>query len=1543
MKKNYQTFLSPSERDNSLIFGKYRNGWAFLGIMLLMGILSVKVAFGQTIPVAQSLPYSQNFASFTGSTTTYPAGWQGWTVAGSLSTAFPATAPSANQALAGGTNATTTAGVYDMNGKIGIVSTGSNMRSVVLTINTTGATNIVAEWVAATQYDNNGRTNAIGLQYRVGGTVGTFTDIPFTSYQNIPSLQNTGTAPKNPTTVATYLPAACENQAIVQLRWIIRDISGSGNRPSFSVDNVVITPNVPPININLNAITPSAQPEGTGVFNIQATAVSAVTSNVTINVAISGNETITASDYTLSSATLTISTGNTNSNVVTLSVNNDDFCEGNETVTVTLTTSTPGYAIVTATQSLTLTDDLADLFYPLATLGVAAPTVTFDNLAVSGLSPNVPVGHYFAESGTNANLTYGAGDGTSSTGNTFSFGVGVATERAFGTLCTGSMGNSTGGVTDPPVVHGLRLRNTTGGNINTINVKYIAELWRRGDAADEEIRFQYSLNATSITSGTWTTVNALTFTPSADIAGYGSLTLNTGLNGNLPANRVTKESAITLPSLVPNNGYIWIRFFDYNSVNADDAVGIDDIEVTPLLIFPTTYYPKAVGELTSTSTWGTNLDGTGASPANFTAPSQIFDFRNRASYTPLVNWTISGAGSKLVVHTGSNLIIPAGVVINGEIDIRNGGQVTINNPSATPNFGVIASNSTIQYSATSAQNIPAITYGNLTVSGPGTKTFAGATINILGNLTLSNVTTDYGTGGFLVNGNVTYTGTVIYVDATLRSNTFTFTGGNAQVVNTNGNTLHCFNFIIDKTGGSVTLAANTPVESRNTIRCSVFGSAKFVDGGNNMTATNNLEFDGSSSSNYVLTGTTTLNFTQTSGSGNVRNNATQNRAAVAHFQNLIILNNGTGTATDILIRGQNSFGTVVKNNFSIGGSSTLGGIDLVNNSALYIGGAFINTRNEATLQSDFQGRVIFNGSGAVSITTQTTGGNKIQRFDTLRIQRFNAAINVDGGLEFDGGLEGSSTHTINMASPSLVRFFGSSSGNSFAGNFTIPRVLIGNTSPAGVVLSPGSKLNIGEEISFAANGRINTTAGELRLKSTPSLTARFGTVGAGAVITGNVTSERYIPTSGWHFTGSVFAGNTVADWNDDFTTQGPMPGVNIYNPGSNTSNIFEFDQAYGVNDGLGEANGWKVPTSSNIGQYQGYRLFVPAGRVLDYAGAYTFEPAPIAVSNSGAETYRGWNLLVNPHLSAINVAGITFGSGVQNSIVVWNPVAGQYQYTGSPVVGATLNAGITPIASGQGFFVYTASNSTVTIPQTAKSAANGTFFRTASAQTGVEITLKSASGKQDAALFQFVAGTSSAWEPAWDAMKVMNPDVNLFTIGGLQEKLAINALPFEGSQTILPLGFKVAEAGEYSISFIGSELAASYGDIYLKDNELGIIKPISDALEYTFATEAGLHNDRLEIIVVNEVTKVEPTLSTINLQVFPNPSSNGSFSLRAGQDLAQVALNVLDAQGKVVYTSASSTLPVGQAMRVATSLPAGAYVVKVQHANGLIVKSLIVK
>ncbi|MDZ7366568.1 MAG: hypothetical protein ONB43_11950 [candidate division KSB1 bacterium] len=232
----------------------FRLIFSTLGAALFVGLFWAQGTQAQTNPTAQSLPYSQDFSSLAHSSTTYPAGWQGWTVGGSSSTSFRTNAPTADEALLASSSAsTTTGGVHNYNGKIGILASGSTDPALVLVINTTGHSNVtVAFDIMTIRNPYNGTTNTrinqVDLQYRVG-TSGAFTSVSGNAngiYESNTTTQTGSgvTTPQNLQAKTFTLPSVCDNQATVQLRWVQRDVTGAGSRPGFAVDNISVCPGV---------------------------------------------------------------------------------------------------------------------------------------------------------------------------------------------------------------------------------------------------------------------------------------------------------------------------------------------------------------------------------------------------------------------------------------------------------------------------------------------------------------------------------------------------------------------------------------------------------------------------------------------------------------------------------------------------------------------------------------------------------------------------------------------------------------------------------------------------------------------------------------------------------------------------------------------------------------------------------------------------------------------------------------------------------------------------------------------------------------------------------------------------------------------------------------------------------------------------------------------------------------------------------------------------------------------------------------------------
>lgn len=205
----------------------------------------------------------------------------------------------------------------------------------------------------------------------------------------------------------------------------------------------------------------------------------------------------------------------------------------------------------------------------IASFGTAV-TQNFDTLVQSGtgtLAANTPVGWGFSEAATNANTSYIAGNGSGTAGDTYSFGsTTVPGDRALGQLRSSALIS----------ILGATFQNNTGGTITSLAVSYVGEQWRLGSLnrlAPERMDFQYSTNATSLTTGTWIDVNALDFNPPITGPTVGLL------DGNDGANRIALSSTINGLS-IPNGASFWIRWNDVDAGGADDGIAVDDFSIT---------------------------------------------------------------------------------------------------------------------------------------------------------------------------------------------------------------------------------------------------------------------------------------------------------------------------------------------------------------------------------------------------------------------------------------------------------------------------------------------------------------------------------------------------------------------------------------------------------------------------------------------------------------------------------------------------------------------------------------------------------------------------------------------------------------------------------------------------------------------------------------------------------------------------------------------------------------------------------------------------
>lgn len=195
----------------------------------------------------------------------------------------------------------------------------------------------------------------------------------------------------------------------------------------------------------------------------------------------------------------------------------------------------------------------------------ALPTETFDALASTGSTgTTLPAGWTFTESGTNADTTYGVDNGGSNSGNTYSYGTTGSTDRAFGGLRSSSL---------IPVIGASFTNSVTDGTLTSLAISYRGEQWRLGSANADRLDFQYSTNATSLTTGTWTDVDGLDFNAPVTTGSARSL------DGNATGNFAAVAGSITGLN-VASGGTIWIRFTDFDATSSDSGLAIDNFNLT---------------------------------------------------------------------------------------------------------------------------------------------------------------------------------------------------------------------------------------------------------------------------------------------------------------------------------------------------------------------------------------------------------------------------------------------------------------------------------------------------------------------------------------------------------------------------------------------------------------------------------------------------------------------------------------------------------------------------------------------------------------------------------------------------------------------------------------------------------------------------------------------------------------------------------------------------------------------------------------------------
>ena len=207
------------------------------------------------------------------------------------------------------------------------------------------------------------------------------------------------------------------------------------------------------------------------------------------------------------------------------------------------------------------------------------------------------------------------------------------------------------------------------------------------------------------------------------------------------------------------------------------SVGSTSVAVQSLA---TTYYYKGSGLLTEIANWGSNTNGSGTVPANFTDASQVFEIRNTTAVTLDGLWTVGAdpangtkvrlgntdqASITLTLNSGAS-IGPAGT---GNLDVMkpsSGNQTVIYKGTTALSFGnIFDTNLEVIYDAVTVSSSSTKTFGTVSIINGANVTFSATPIikNITVDATSTLVAPTSASSAYITipsGGSVTINGTV---------------------------------------------------------------------------------------------------------------------------------------------------------------------------------------------------------------------------------------------------------------------------------------------------------------------------------------------------------------------------------------------------------------------------------------------------------------------------------------------------------------------------------------------------------------------------------------------------------------------------------------------------------------------------------------------------------------------------------------------------------------------------------------------------------------
>ena len=309
-----------------------------------------------------------------------------------------------------------------------------------------------------------------------------------------------------------------------------------------------------------------------------------------------------------------------------------------------------------------------------------------------------------------------------------------------------------------------------------------------------------------------------------------------------------------------------------------------------------------------------------------------------------------------------------------------------------------------------------------------------------------------------------------------------------------------------------------------------------------------------------------------------------------------------------------------------------------------------------------------------------------------------------------------------------------------------------------------------------------------------------------------------------------------------------------------------------------------VPPTNNFPNGKGYMIRVADNWSPTVPTIYNGEFNGVPFNGSVSQTLGiGYNLLGNPYPSPINARAFLTNNPNINTLYYWThtaaAVSGSYpvnNYASYTTLGGVASAagGAVPvdfIQVGQGFFINTATggNANFTNAQRVYGSSSTQFFKTSENETNLDevekhriwLNLNDDTYNYNQILLGYADGAINSIDNM-DGLVLDDSQSLIYNlINNQRYVIQGRTLPFTDLD-VVPIGLKINQSGNYTISLDNADGLFESQNIYLKDNYTYTTHDIKQN-PYNFTSQAGDFTDRFQIVYKNELLSLPDESSII--------------------------------------------------------------------------------